>query len=274
MLSRYSRWFLLGLVQLGLAGAHFTSRAGAAELVAQDKPAAVNPATVPSDGKLLKRADWYLRCAQRVGALLGKRCDVIFIGDSLTQGFVEDAEGWWLAADGVPLRFAREGFALTGRAVWEKHYTGRHVLNFGVGGDCTEHILWRMEHCALRDLQPKVVVILAGTNNTNTLEAPQVAEGVRAVLDRTRAYFPQAKVILVSLTPRKDALPKIEAINTLLRGFADGHQVHYFDLYGLMSPREGGWKGIGYDQLHFSAEGYELWAAGMEPLLTRLLTLE
>jgi lysophospholipase L1-like esterase len=234
----------------------------------------LKPATiVPSDANFKDHTPWNIMCAERVGAVIGKQVDVMFIGDSITQNFAEDRDGNWELCDGitVPHLPGRSGFDLTGLAVWRKHYAGRHVLDFGVGADGTEHVLWRLDNLQVDGLKPKVLVVLVGTNDTAHSTSEEIALGVRAVLDKSLAKFPGAKVIVISILPNARALEKCIAANQLIRKFADDKNVFYFDLASMMTPEANGWNGIGHDRLHLTQQGYEMWATEMEPLLSRLL---
>jgi lysophospholipase L1-like esterase len=159
---------------------------------------------------------------------------------------------------------------MAGKGVWDQHYGGRNVLNFGVGADRTEHVLWRLENMDIKDFHPKAAVILIGTNNNiNTPE--EIAAGVKAVVAKTQERFGGVKIILMSILPNARATAKMEEANKLIAPIADEKSIFYFDLASKM-PKEGdSWKGLGRDKLHLMPEGYELWATEMEPLLSRLL---
>ncbi len=211
--------------------------------------------TVPSEGNRKSHAAWYAACEQRVAAMQGKPCDIIFIGDSITDNFTAAPTPQW---------------DLVGRAVWEQHYAGRNALNFGVGADRTEHVLWRLENMAIGAFRPKVAVILIGTNNN--INAPaEIAAGVKAVVAKTQEKFAGVKIILVSILPNARAPQKMEDANRLIAPLGDDRTVYYFDLASRMPKQGDTWKGLGRDRLHLSPEGYELWATEMEPLLTKLL---
>jgi sialate O-acetylesterase len=205
--------------------------------------------TIPDGSHSVQFASWYRNCANRVAAIKGKPCDIIFIGDSITDHWVD-----------------------AGHAVWEKFYAPRHALDYGLAADTTGNVLWRFDHMPVRDLYPKVAVVMIGTNNTS--DTPEdVATGVKAVVDRTRAEFKGVKVILVSILPNARATEKMADANEIIRTFADNRSVFYFDLAAKM-PRVGdNWLGLGPDRLHPDASGYELWAESMEPLLTHLLAM-
>jgi lysophospholipase L1-like esterase len=203
---------------------------------------------VPDDIRYLNRTELLPPCVARVAAIHGQPCDVVFIGDSITAG--------WLGK---------------GKAVWEKYYGSRHPLDFGIGGDKTQNVLWRLEHLDVKDLRPKVAVLLIGTNNlANT--ADEVAAGVKAVLQKTQETFPGVKTIVVSIMPNRRANAKMMEANETIKRYADDSSVFYLDLVPVMTPVGDNWKGLGADHLHPDADGYEIWAAAMEPLLNKLLS--
>ena len=217
-------------------------------LVSSQSGRAAPPAsTIPSDSNYREHPEWNRDCEQSLKAMQGKRCDLLFIGDSIT--------GMWNGP---------------GAAVWERYYAGRHALNFGAGGDKTQNVLWRLNTWAVQTFKPKVAVILVGTNNIGDPVA-EIAAGVKAVLARTQELFPGARVILVGILPRADHAEKVMEADRLIRAFADERTVFYLDLAAKMTAEGDTWKGLGPDRLHLGAEGYELWAAAMEPLLARLL---
>ncbi len=225
--------------------------------VAPPAPSAAPSTTTPSDSNYKAHPDWNKSCEAEVAAMKGKPCDVIFIGDSITQNFIAQPSRNWTSV---------------GKTVWDKHYAGRNVLDFGVGADATQNVLWRMDHMDIKEFKPKVAVVMIGTNNTKNTPA-QIAAGVKAVLEKTQAIFPGVKIILVSILPNARATQKMADANQIIKTFGDDKTVFYFDLAAKMTPTADGksWTGLGPDRLHLSPDGYELWAAEMEPLLTKLL---
>ena len=217
--------------------------------LAADASTAAPPATtISSDSNYTGRhaADNHA-CEALVAAMKGHPCDIIFIGDSITQGWVQG-----------------------GKDVWEKHYAHRNALDFGVGADATQHTLWRFDHMEVASFRPKVAVLLIGTNNTR--DTPEdIAAGVKAVLLKTQQTFPGVKVILMSILPNARASEKMQAANAITKTFADDRTVYYLDLAAKMTPEGDSWKGLGPDKLHLTVEGYELWAAELDPLLAKLL---
>jgi lysophospholipase L1-like esterase len=211
--------------------------------------------TIPSDSNYKAHYAWNQGCERRVAAMQGKPCDIIFIGDSITDNFTARPMPTWGSVGGT---------------VWEKYYANRNALNFGVGADATQNVLWRFDHMNIKDFKPKVAVLLIGTNNTKNSPA-EIAAGVKAVIEKTEQTFPTAKIILISILPNARATEKMAAANKLIQPLGDDKTVFYFDLASKMTPVGNSWKGLGPDRLHLLPEGYELWASEMEPLLTRLL---
>lgn len=211
---------------------------------------------IPSADNYHTHADWNQQCEARVAAMKGQPCDIIFIGDSITQNFVEHPKNGW---------------NLVGGPVWEKHYTNRNALDFGVGADKTQNVLWRLDHMNVRDLRPKVAVLLIGTNNTKDTP-PDIAAGVKAVITKTQQTFTGVKIIFLGILPTTRETERMAQANAIIRTYGNDQSVFFFDLGSKMTPVGDNWKGIGSDHLHLSQEGYELWATEMEPLLDKLLS--
>jgi lysophospholipase L1-like esterase len=223
--------------------------------VAQQAAVSTAPrTTIPSDSNERSRPQNYQQCRDRVAAAKGHPVDILFVGDSITEAWTGPAWGGYKH----------------GAAVWDKYYASRNALNFGVGADRTQHLLYRLDTMDVKDLTPKVIVLMIGTNN-NIDPAADIAAGVRAVLTKLETMYPAAKIILVSILPNARATQLMADANALIRPFADDHTVFYFDLAAKMPPVGDSWLGLGPDKLHPDESGYQIWADAMEPLLTRLL---
>jgi lysophospholipase L1-like esterase len=183
-------------------------------------------------------------------------CDIVFIGDSITQGWEGNGP----------------------KKVWDKYYGGRKVLNFGVGGDRTQHVLWRFEHGQLDGLKPKVAVLMIGTNNSNKDDntESEILEGVTAIVQQIRTRLPQTKIIVLGIFPRGSTFSaqrgKILQVNQALAKLADGQMIHYIDFGSqLIQPDGSISKSTMADYLHLTEAGYEIWGAALEPKLKELL---
>jgi lysophospholipase L1-like esterase len=203
--------------------------------------------TVPNLTRYLNNPNLLAFCTSQVALFNDHDADMIFIGDSITQG--------WAGA---------------GKNVWDIDFAPRNALDFGIGGDQTQHVLWRMDNYPITRFHPKVAVVLIGTNNTqNTPE--EIAAGVKAILDKTQAMYPGIKIILNSIMPNRRADSLMMSANTILRQYADGKNIFYLDLVPLMPPVGDNWKGLGPDHLHPDASGYQIWAEALLPLVNQFL---
>ena len=220
------------------------------------------PPPVPADEPRM-RADRNSHLAHQ--QLLAKAktggIDVYFLGDSITRR--------WGALD-YPDFLAH----------WTKSFHGWNAGNFGWGADRTENILWRLENGELDGIDPKVIVILAGTNNVgkepgDEARVSDITRGLKAIVDTCRKKAPAATILLTAIFPRNDnaaVMPTIARINTNLARMADGKQVRFVDVNaGLADARGILFKGMMVDGLHPSLTGYEVWAEGLKPILTELL---
>jgi lysophospholipase L1-like esterase len=177
--------------------------------------------------------------------------DLLFLGDSITQGW-DDNE------------------------VWKRHYGPRHAANFGIGGDQTQHVLWRIQNGELEGIQPKVVVLMIGTNNAGSNSADDIAAGIAAIVKELRSRLPETKVLLLGVFPRSqkpDATRrKLEEVNRQVSRLGDGKDVVFLDIRkAFLDPDDTIPREIMPDFLHLSVKGYRLWADSMEPTLWGML---
>lgn len=219
--------------------------------LAQSAPSHSAVTPVPREGRPHER---YLSIQEKVRANQGK-VELVFVGDSITQGW--------------------EG---NGREVWREYYGDRKALNLGIGGDRTQHVLWRLENGHLDGIQPRVAVVMIGTNNSgeNRNSAGEIVDGVTAVVEKLRAKVPGLKILLLDIFPRgahfNDQRGQILQVNQTVRKLHDGDHVHYLAIgHHFLEPDGSISKDIMPDYLHLSKKGYEIWAARIEPTLARLL---
>ena len=144
-------------------------------LQAADKPAHSAVTPEPRSGGWMKRHESF---NQRVAK---GNVDLIFIGDSITHAWES-----------------------SGKAVWEKHYAKRNAVNLGISGDRTQHVLWRLDNGNIKNIHPKVAVIMIGTNNSGDgrSTAEEMIDGVTAVVDKLRAKLPKMEILLLDIFPR------------------------------------------------------------------------
>jgi lysophospholipase L1-like esterase len=191
---------------------------------------------------------------------------VLFLGDSITQG--------WTKAPHV----------------WEYYYSKWQPANFGIGGDQTQHVIWRIENGELDGIAPKAVVLMLGTNNTTAHTAAEIAAADKKIVQMIRAKLPRTKVLVLAVFPRgarkdkegriteavvADAAKRMEVINAVnaeLAKLDDGQNVRFLDINAVFVGQDGKIPfAIMPDQLHPNAAGYQLWAEAMQPTLTALM---
>ena len=187
--------------------------------------------------------------------------DVYFVGDSITRR--------WGATD-YPDFLAN----------WKQNFFGWNAGDFGWGADKIQNILWRLEHGELDGVNPKVIVILAGTNNVGPQAADEakiadITRGLRAIIDLCRQKAPRATLVLTAIFPRNDnlaALPAINRINDNLEKFADGKTIRFVSINARLADADGKlFDGMTVDKLHPTLKGYQLWADALKPIFTELL---
>ena len=185
---------------------------------------------------------------------------VFFIGDSITRR--------WGATD-YPDFLAN----------WKQNFHGWNAGNFGWGADSTQHMLWRLQHGELDGVNPKVIVLLAGTNNVgkepgDDAKIAEVTRGITALVNRCREKAPGATIILMGIFPRNDGpvMPTIDRINANLAKLADGKSVRYLTINDRLADPSGKlFDDLTVDQLHLSVKGYQVWADALTPVFTELL---
>jgi lysophospholipase L1-like esterase len=189
------------------------------------------------------------------------RIDVYFVGNSITRR--------WGATD-YPALLAN----------WTSNFFGWNAADFGWGGDRIEHMLWRIEHGELDGVNPKVIVILAGTNNVGNVpggdeKIAAITRGLRALVDLCQRKAPGATIILTGIFPRNDnmaVVPEITRINANIARFADGKQIRYVNSNGVLADADGRLHdGLMMDKLHPTVKGYQLWADALKPILAEIL---
>jgi lysophospholipase L1-like esterase len=144
-------------------------------------------------------------------------------------------------------------------------------------------MLWRLEQGELDGVNPKVIVLMAGTNNVGNVSptddtdvrAAETIRGVAALLKELRTRAPQATVVLMGITPRSDnaqVMPIIDAVNRGIARLADGHRIRYLNINARLTDGQGVLlPGMTRDGLHLTAKAYQLWADALKPTLLELL---
>jgi lysophospholipase L1-like esterase len=184
--------------------------------------------------------------------------EVLFMGDSITD--------FWRNADGP----------FAGKPVLDKHFGQWKVANFGIAGDTTQGVLYRLQNGEGQGFSPRAVMLMIGTNNTARNTAAEIAEGIGAVVLELQRDFPQAKILLLGVFPRGRPNDPVRAtiaeINATIAKLHDGNRVHYLDIGAKFLAPDGTIPAdVMSDLLHPSAKGYEIWAQAVKEPLTALM---
>lgn len=230
----------IGLASVALLALFSFAAAGAAQQTqTQTKHTAVTP--VPREGGWMKRHESFNDRVERGNV------DLVFIGDSITQG--------WEGA---------------GKDVWQEFYGKRNAVNLGIGGDRTQHVLWRLENGNIEGISPKLAVVMIGTNNSGDNSPREIADGIEAIVATLRKELPETKILLLGIFPRgadeSDPRRRVnERTNEIVSKLDDGEHVDYLDIGAEFLEDDGTLpRAIMPDLLHLSPQGYEIWARSIE----------
>jgi len=215
-------------------------------------PAGVNAATYP-----VGRFDWFQRVQGKIakGKEAAAACQLVFDGDSITDA--------WQAA---------------GKNVWAQYDTKYHAFDFGISGDQTQHLLWRLTQGQAEGMHPQLIVLLIGTNNIANYSPAQISEGVKAIIDAYQKRCPDSVILLQGIFPRgeKPEEPfraKIKQVNAIISKFGDGKKVIYLDFGDKFLQPDGTIsREIMPDFLHPSGKGYQIWADAIQTTIDQYLS--
>jgi lysophospholipase L1-like esterase len=203
------------------------------------------------------RLDWWFEKVRENIALTSQSaatCQLLFDGDSITAG--------WL---------------INGKHVWEKAYAQYNPVDFGINGDCTQNVLWRLAQGQSTGMNPKLVVVLIGTNNINSNTAEQIADGVKAVVAAYEKACPNSVILVQGIFPRGEkpddpSRAKIKQINGIISALDNGKTVLYLDFGDKFLQPDGTiTRDIMPDFLHPSEKGYQIWVDAIQPIVSRYL---
>ncbi|MEI6278781.1 MAG: GDSL-type esterase/lipase family protein [Verrucomicrobiae bacterium] len=213
---------------------------------------------VPQDGNSATypapRVEWLVRVNNNNEKARGNAgaIQLVFDGDSITDG--------WQGG---------------GLAIWNVRYAGLQAFDFGISGDRTQHVLWRLSQGQVDGIHPKLIAIMIGTNNLGANSPGEIADGVKAIVADYQKRCPEAVVLLQAIFPRGE-LPtdpnrgKIKAVNEIISKLGDGKKVVYIDFGDkFLNPDGTMSREIMPDFLHPSAKGYQIWADAIQPVIDR-----
>jgi beta-glucosidase len=218
---------------------------------------AFTPASRSTPTNWMSRHEGFVAEAKKGGV------DILFMGDSIT-----------------------DNWRTRGSNVWNQYYAPRHAANFGIGGDRTQHVLWRIENGELDGLKPNVTVLMIGTNNSNDDPPEDIATGIKRIIGGIRQRCPGTKILLLGVFPRSGPrkngdgsednyvkrMEVIRAVNKVLAKFDNGSTIRYLDIGPKFLGKDGQLhKDIMPDLLHPNEKGYQIWADAMNPTLDEMM---
>ena len=219
--------------------------------VAQDRP----PAVIPIQQDASWAVEWWMpRHEEKLAEAKerGDQVELLFIGDSITHGWDDN--------------------------LWNDYFGNHEPFNLGFSGDRTEHVLWRFQHGALDNLNPKVTVLMIGTNNTGQGDgqpAHETLQGIEAIIDEINERLPDTHLILHAVFPRGASAedPKRlenDKINAALPALAEEKGAEFLDINRFFVEYDGTLpRNVMPDLLHPNRYGYSLWAKALKPSLEK-----
>ncbi|MDA1045236.1 MAG: GDSL-type esterase/lipase family protein [Verrucomicrobia bacterium] len=174
--------------------------------------------------------------------------DLCFLGDSITQGWPGD--------------------------LLNERFGKYRPANFGIGGDRCENVLWRLENGELAGTNPKVIVLLLGTNNSGMNTPEEMALGVATVVKKLRTMLPKTKIMLMAIFPSQNPVngEKIKKANTYLETLDDGTMIRFINVNANFLNKDGNYRNDMFqDDVHLARLGYAMWAATTAPLLEEMM---
>ena len=209
---------------------------------------------------------WFARQAEKIAEIEAandpkkdKKIELLMVGDSITNNFDKGGPG---------------------EPVWEKHFVPLNALNLGCGGDRTNHVLWRLDHLPPLKTAPLAASLMVGTNNIGwgSDKPKQAAEGVQAITMKLHTMYPEMKILVLGVFPRRPNLDHphrkqiIELNGYLPELLKDIPNVTFIDIGPKFLDDKGSLsKEMMPDTTHPSEKGHEIWAEAIVPTLKEMM---
>ncbi|MCF7955754.1 MAG: GDSL family lipase [Phycisphaerae bacterium] len=228
-----------------------TASPSAGEVAFSDVATRSHSALAAETQKAVWAQSWWMPRNNEINERVAQgNVDLIMIGDSITHHWDE--------------------------YLWAKYYEPRNAVNMGFGGDRTQHVLWRLENGHLDGINPKLAVIMIGTNNSGDNTAEEIADGIIAICGKVRTKLPDTKILLLGIFPRgkidEPRRVKNAEASEIASKIADGKMIHYMNINDKFLADDGTLsKDIMPDLLHPNKKGYDIWAQAVEPKIAELM---
>jgi acyl-CoA thioesterase I len=231
----------------------------------------LNTAVLPAPGAECRGAaagwgegkDWHsqFEAINQIGA--ERQVDFVLLGNSITQGWGGDGRTVWSAAP----------------ALWDSVFKPMNAYNFGISGDRTQHIIWRVQNGNFDKIKPKVIALEIGVNNFTDNTGKEVADGIQSIVRALQKKAPGAKILLFGPLPAgaDNSSPnrqKYKQVHQIIRGMGNGKNVFYLNLDKQFINADGSIKEglMSEDAIHLTPAGYRVWAEVMVPMAQKYLT--
>jgi lysophospholipase L1-like esterase len=212
--------------------------------------------TIPAPGYFPKYPQAWLKFHKKYLQQTRKgKINIVFLGDSITQGWRKH------------------------KKLWQEEYGSRGAVNFGIGGDRTQQILWRIDHGLFDHMRPKLVVLNIGVNNLwgKSSNPVRIAAGIEKIVNVIHTKSPQTKILLLGIFPtgKQPNTPirkRIRALNALVAKLDNGRTIRFLDIGSQFLEADGKIsKAVMPDYLHLSGKGYQIWATSIHDPFTQML---
>ena len=200
------------------------------------------------------RAGWMERHHLIINRIKANQVDLLFIGNSITQ------------------RWEKQG-----KKAWETHFAPLHAINAGIDGDCTQHVIWRLDNGMTEGISPKLVILLIGSNHVNDYTADEIVDGIKAIACKIRNKLPDTKLLVLGVLPRGTASPaaayRLAKASESASKIADNQKIYYLDVAERFFDANGNVSGelMTTDRVHLSEAGYYVLAEALKPTITSLM---
>ena len=191
---------------------------------------------------------WYMKHFNIMvwqGKFKRRRAEIAFLGSTFTYGWQ--------------------------KAIWEKEYAPLKAYNLGLPGDCTEHVLWRIDNATVDGMSKlKLLVLEVGAENKSIHQdkAEDIAAGIEAICGKLKVKVPQAKILLMGLFPPRPDGDKHDDVNNIIAKLADGKQVFYLNINDALRKTP---DALGKDGKALTEKGYKVWAEQMRPIIKKVM---
>lgn len=206
----------------------------------------INDSIQRFDEHHIERHDYFLKFKQQ------NKIELLFIGDSITRRWQEEPQN----------------------LLWDFYFSKYNPANFGVGMDMIQNLKWRLLNGELDDIQPKVAVLLIGTNNLPSYRVNEVCQGIEGLVDIVQQKLPSTRIILMGLLPRdpddacNDYISIVNEINAELFNMSKAPNLIFLDIgkeYIIENNRVD--RSLMPDGLHLIEPGYKIWGDKISPII-------